>query len=63
MYESGNNTVKKIREKLLMSKAELSRKVGISQFTINRIEKGMSCCLRLKERFYWLLDMTYPKRA
>jgi DNA-binding XRE family transcriptional regulator len=50
MYESGHNTVKKIREKLLMSKAELSRKAGISQFTIDRIEKGMSCRIETKRK-------------
>ena len=50
MYGSGHNTVKKIREKLLMSKAELSRKAGISQFTIDRIEKGMSCRIETKRK-------------
>jgi DNA-binding XRE family transcriptional regulator len=50
MYESGHNTVKKIREKLLMSKAELSRKAGISQYTIDRVEKGMSCRIETKRK-------------
>jgi predicted transcriptional regulator len=50
MYESGHNTVKKIREKLLMSKAELSRKAGICQPTIDRIEKGMSCRIETKRK-------------
>ena len=50
MYESGHNMVKKTREKLLMSKAELSRKAGICQFTINRIEKGMSCRIETKRK-------------
>jgi DNA-binding XRE family transcriptional regulator len=36
---------KDIREGLLMSKAELARKAGVSPLTINRIEKGMSCRL------------------
>ncbi|MCP4665280.1 MAG: helix-turn-helix domain-containing protein, partial [Deltaproteobacteria bacterium] len=34
------NSVKKIREGLLMSKAELARKAGVSPLTIDRIEKG-----------------------
>ena len=50
MCEPGHNTVKKIREKLLMSKAELSRKAGVCQFTINRIEKGMSCRIETKRK-------------
>lgn len=50
MDESEHNTVKKIREKLLMSKAELSRKAGICQLTIDRIEKGMSCRIETKRK-------------
>jgi len=38
-----HNTVRKIREKLLMSRAELARNAGISPLTVDRIEKGMSC--------------------
>ena len=39
----GKNQVKKIRESLLMSKAELARKAGVSPLTIDRIEKGATC--------------------
>ena len=35
----GQNIVKEIREELLMSKAELARKAGVSPLTIDRIEK------------------------
>ena len=38
-----HNTVRKISEKLLMSKAELARNAGISPLTVDRVEKGMSC--------------------
>jgi DNA-binding XRE family transcriptional regulator len=34
-----HNTVRKIREELLMSKAELARNAGISRLTVDRIEK------------------------
>jgi len=37
------NQVKKIRESLLMSKAELARKAGVSPLTVDRIEKGATC--------------------
>ena len=44
------NTVRKIREKRLMSKSELARKAGISPLTIDRIEKGMSCRIETKRK-------------
>jgi len=59
-----HNTVRKIREENLMSKAELARNAGISRLTVDRIEKGMSCrIVRPKERLYWPLDMTSLTRA
>ena len=45
-----HNTVRKIREQLLMSKAELARKAGISPLTVGRIEKGMSCRIETKRK-------------
>ncbi len=44
------NSLKKIRESLLISKAELSRKSGVSTLTISRIEKGMTCRLETKRK-------------
>jgi len=46
----GHKGVKQIREQLLMSKAELARKAGVSPLTIDRIEKGMSCRLETKRK-------------
>jgi len=46
----GPNIVKKIREELLMSKAELARKAGVSSLTIDRIEKGKSCRMETKRK-------------
>ena len=37
------NNLKKIREGLLLSKAELARKAGISPITIDRVEEGHGC--------------------
>ena len=37
------NNVLQIRERLLMSKAELARRSGLSVLTIDRVEKGMTC--------------------
>lgn len=46
----GRNLVKGIREKLLMSKAELARKAGVSPLTIDRVEKGKSCRMETKRK-------------
>jgi len=47
--EAGN-TVKKIREAQLLSKAELARKAGVSPLTIDRIEKGKDCRMETKRK-------------
>ena len=44
------NIVKDIRENLLMSKAELARKAGVSPLTIDRIEKGKNCRMETKRK-------------
>lgn len=46
----GENTVKKIREELLLSKAELARKAGVSPLTIDRIERGKNCRMETKRK-------------
>ena len=46
----GSNKVKKIREKMLLSKAELARKAGVSPLTIDRIEKGKDCRMETKRK-------------
>ena len=51
------NHLKKIRESLMMSKAELSRKAGISPITITRIENGMPCRMETKRKI--LLALGY----
>jgi DNA-binding XRE family transcriptional regulator len=51
------NRLKKIRESLLMSKAELARKAGVSPITIDRIEKGMDCRMETKRKI--LLALGY----
>jgi DNA-binding XRE family transcriptional regulator len=45
-----HNSVKEIREALLMSKTELARKSGLSSLTIDRIEKGDSCRMETKRK-------------
>ena len=44
------NNVRKLREEMLMSKAELARKAGVSALTIDRIESGKSCRMDTKRK-------------
>ena len=53
----GKNSLKKIRESFLMSKAELARKARVSPITIDRIEKGKDCRLETKRKI--LLALGY----
>ena len=45
----GNN-VQRFRETLMMSKAELARKAGLSTLTIDRLEAGLPCRLDTKRK-------------
>jgi DNA-binding XRE family transcriptional regulator len=44
------NSLKQIRESLLMSKSELAREANVSPITITRIEKGMPCRMETKRK-------------
>lgn len=54
---SDNNSLKPIRESLLMSKTELARKANVSPLTISRIEKGLPCRLETQRKI--LLALGY----
>lgn len=53
----GKNSLKEVRESLLMSKAELARMARVSPITIDRIEKGKNCRLETKRKI--LLALGY----
>jgi DNA-binding XRE family transcriptional regulator len=64
----GQNFVKEIREEILMSKAELARKAGVSPLTIDRIERGMNCRMETMRKIILALgynlsekDKIFPK--
>ncbi len=57
------NSLKRYREKLLMSKAELARKAGLSALTIDRIEKGKSCRLETKRKIILALGLQLTDRG
>ena len=43
IYLMGKNSLKRIRESILIGKAELARKADISLGTLSRIEQGLPC--------------------
>ncbi len=45
------NSLKQVRESLLVSKSELAREANISPITISRIEEGKPCRLETKRKF------------
>ncbi len=56
------NEVRKFRENLLMSKAELARKAGLSPLTIDRIEKGKVCRPETKRKVLLALGLKLSER-
>jgi DNA-binding XRE family transcriptional regulator len=54
--------VREIRERLLMSKAELARKAGLSTLTIDRIEKGENCRLETKRKIILALGYSLSEK-
>ena len=55
--ELARNVVKEIREGLLMSKAELARKAGVSALTVDRVEKGENCRMETKRKIILALGL------
>ena len=57
---ASRNSVRKIRESKMMSKAELARKSNVTVQTIDRIEKGNRCRLDTKRKM--ILGLGYKLR-
>ena len=57
MVQMVKNSLKKVRESLLMSKSELAREANVSPITITRIEEGKPCRLETKRKI--LLALGY----
>ena len=51
-----DNNLLRFREALLLSKAELARKSGLSTLTIDRVESGRPCRLDTKRKILLALD-------
>jgi predicted transcriptional regulator len=56
-FEAKPNNVRKVREELLISKAELARKAGLSALTIDRVERGMECRMDTKRKILLALGL------
>jgi len=52
-----SNSLKKTRESMLMSKAELARQANVSPITITRIESGMPCRMETKRKILLALGL------
>ena len=52
-----SNNVQRLRESLMMSKAELARKAGLSTLTIDRVEAGRACRLDTKRKILLALGL------
>lgn len=56
------NTLKKTREALMMSKAELARAARVSPITISRIEQGLPCRMETKRKLLLALGLDLSER-
>jgi predicted transcriptional regulator len=56
------NCVRVIRESLVMSKAELARKAGISPLTVDRIESGALCRMATMRKIILALGFSLADR-
>lgn len=56
------NNLRTIRESLLMSKAELARKAGLSALTIDRVEAGYNCRMDTKRKIILALGLTLAEK-
>ena len=56
------NSLREIRESIMMSKAELSRKAEISSITITRIENGKPCRVETQRKILLALGLKLSDR-
>src|SRR6266853_1282218 len=57
------NRVQKYREAALMAKAELARKAGVSESTVDRIEAGRDCRMETKRKILFALGLSIRESA
>jgi len=59
---AGKNSLKDVRESLLMSKAELARDANVSPITISRIEQGLPCRMETKRKILLALGLNLSEK-
>ena len=52
------NNLQKVREAQLFGKAELARRAGVSESTIDRVEAGHGCRMETKRKILFALGLT-----
>lgn len=52
-----NNLIQELREKLMLSKAELARKAAIDPSTLDRVEMGCACKIETKRKILRALGL------
>lgn len=57
------NNLQRFREALMLSKAELARKAGVSTLTIDRVESGRPCRLDTKRKVLLALGLGVSDQA
>jgi len=62
MLFMAKNSLKKTRESLMMSKAELAREANVSPITISRIEEGMPCRMETKRKIILALGFNLSEK-
>jgi DNA-binding XRE family transcriptional regulator len=60
--KSNSNNVQTLREELLLSKAELARRAGVSVLTIDRVERGADCRLDTKRKIILALGLKVTEK-
>ena len=58
-----SNNVQRYRESLMMSKAEMARKAGLSSLTVDRVEAGRACRLDTKRKILLALGLKVSDKA
>jgi DNA-binding XRE family transcriptional regulator len=51
------NNLRRLREDLLLTKAELARKAGVSPLTVTRVERGAECRVDTKRKIILALGL------
>ncbi len=57
------NNVRKLRQRAMMSKAELARRAGVSPLTIDRVESGCPCRMDTKRKILEALGIAPASAA